>query len=79
MFLDLENLSIEELLQKQIEIRKRMMQARSMSPAVINQLENMLNQVLVQLQTTIAKEKLNSEKEKASNEGKDLDNPLNIE
>lgn len=78
MFLDLDGLSVEQLLQKQIEIRQRMMQARGMSDGVTHQLQGMLEQVSIQLQTRIALDQVNNSKEKAATEGKNYDDPLNI-
>ena len=54
MFLDLDGLNVEQLLQKQIEIRQRMMQARGMSGQVMNQLRNMLDQVSIEIQTKVS-------------------------
>jgi hypothetical protein len=71
MFLDLDNLTIEQLLQKQIEIRQRMQQARMMSGGVMNQLQGMLEQVTIQLQTRIALDQAATAKEKAIADGKD--------
>lgn len=71
MFLDLDGLSVEQLLQKQIEIRQRMMQARGMSGQVMDQLRNMLDQVSIQIQTTVALDKVKTDKEKRIAEGKD--------
>ena len=73
MFLDLDNLTIEQLLQKQIEIRQRMQQARAMSGGVMNQLQGMLEQVTIQLQTRIALDQVASAKEKAIADGKNPD------
>lgn len=73
MFLDLDNLTIEQLLQKQIEIRQRMQQARTMSGGVMNQLQGMLEQVTIQLQTRIALDQVTSAKEKAIADGKNPD------
>jgi|TARA_R110000868_G_scaffold393077_1_gene663990 hypothetical protein len=79
MFLDLDDLSVEQLLQKQIEIRQRMMQARGMSGQVMDQLHNMFDQVSIQLQTKVALDKVASDREKSESDGKNLDdNALNI-
>ena len=71
MFLDLDGLNVEQLLQKQIEIRQRMMQARGMSGQVMNQLRNMLDQVSIEIQTKAALEKVKTDREKRVAEGKD--------
>ncbi len=73
MFLDLDNLTIEQLLQKQIDIRQRMQQARTMSGSVMNQLQGMLEQVTIQLQTRIALDQIATAKEKAISDGKNPD------
>ena len=79
MFLDLDNLTVEQLLQKQIEIRQRMMAARSMSGQVMDQLHNMLDHVNIELQTRMAQERVKAEREKRIADGKDPDdNVLNI-
>jgi len=79
MFLDLDGLNVEQLLQKQIEIRQRMMQARGMSGQVMNQLRNMLDQVSIEIQTKVSLDKVKTDREKRVAEGKDLDDDvLNI-
>jgi len=79
MFLDLDGLNVEQLLQKQIEIRQRMMQARGMSGPVMNQLRNMLDQVSIEIQTKVSLDKLKTDREKRVAEGKDPDEDvLNI-
>jgi hypothetical protein len=79
MFLDLDGLNVEQLLQKQIEIRQRMMQARGMSGQVMNQLRNMLDQVSIEIQTKVSLDKVKTDREKRVAEGKDPDEDvLNI-
>lgn len=79
MFLDLEGLSVDQLIQKQIEIRERMGQARFMSQQVTDQLSNMLEQVTMQIQLQVARDKQESDREKLIAEGKDPDDDvLNI-
>lgn len=79
MFLDLDGLNVEQLLQKQIEIRQRMMQARGMSGQVMNQLRNMLDQVSIEIQTKVSLDKVKTDREKRVAEGKDPDeDALNI-
>ena len=79
MFLDLDGLNVEQLLQKQIEIRQRMMQARGMSRQVMNQLRNMLDQVSIEIQTKVSLDKVKTDREKRVAEGKDPDEDvLNI-
>jgi len=78
MFLDLDGLNVEQLLQKQIEIRQRMSQARGMSVQVMYQLQNMLEYVNVELQTRIAQEQVKSSREKLISEGKNPDSSFEI-
>jgi hypothetical protein len=79
VFLDLDGLNVEQLLQKQIEIRQRMMQARDMSGQVMNQLRNMLDQVSIEIQTKVSLDKVKTDREKRVAEGKDPDDDvLNI-
>jgi hypothetical protein len=78
MFLDLDGLNVEQLLQKQIEIRQRMSQARGMSGQVMYQLQNMLEYVNVELQTRIAQEQVKSSREKLISEGKNPDSSFEI-
>jgi len=79
VFLDLDGLNVEQLLQKQIEIRQRMMQARGMSGQVLNQLRNMLDQVSIEIQTKVSLDKVKTDREKRVAEGKDPDDDvLNI-
>jgi hypothetical protein len=79
VFLDLGGLNVEQLLQKQIEIRQRMMQARGMSGQVMDQLRNMLDQVSIEIQTKVSLDKVKTDREKRIAEGKDPDEDvLNI-
>lgn len=78
MFLDLDGLNVEQLLQKQIEIRQRMSQARGMSGQVMYQLQNMLEYVNVELQTRIAQEQVKLSREKLISEGKNPDSSFEI-
>ena len=78
MFLNLEGLNVEQLLQKQIEIRQRMSQARGMSGQVMYQLQNMLEHVNIELQTRMAQEQVKAEREKLVAEGKNPDNSFEI-
>ena len=78
MFLDLDGLNVEQLIQKQIEIRQRMSQARGMSGQVMYQLQNMLEYVNVELQTRIAQEQVKSSREKLISEGKNPDSSFEI-
>tara|TARA_B110000046_G_scaffold35876_1_gene39299 strand:+ start:9042 stop:9290 length:249 start_codon:yes stop_codon:yes gene_type:complete len=80
MFLDIENLNIEQLLEKQIELRQKLYQANSMSmfgPA--DQIQNMIEQVGIEIQARSQQDALKKEREKRVEEGKDPDDDvLNI-
>ena len=78
MFLNLEGLNVEQLLQKQIDIRQRMSQARGMSGQVMYQLQNMLEHVNIELQTRMAQEQVKAEREKLVAEGKNPDSSFEI-
>jgi hypothetical protein len=82
MFLDLSNMSLEELLQKRLEIGKRYQSAQNlgMTAGVLNQLMNMTQQVDIQIQAKQAQMKLEAEREKMIEKGKDPDSDsLDIE
>lgn len=80
MFLNIENLNIEQLLEKQIVLRQKLMQANSMSmfgPA--DQIQNMIEQVGIEIQARSQQDSLKKEREKRVQEGKDPDDDvLNI-
>ena len=81
MFLDLEDLNIEQLLEKQIELRKRMSQASSTGMVqVMGQIQNMLDQVSIEIQTKSAQQAIDKERERKVENGEDPDNDdvLNI-
>jgi len=80
MFLDTENLTIEQLLEKQIELRQKLSQANSMGmsgPA--DQIQNMIEQVSIEIRAKSQQDALKKEREKRIEEGKDPDDDvLNI-
>mgnify|MGYP001269152347 FL=1 len=80
MFLDLENLNIEQLLEKQIELRQKLSQAHSMNlvgPA--GQLQNMIEQISIEIKSKSQIDALKKEREKRIEDGKDPDDDvLNI-
>ena len=59
-FDDIEKLTVDELLAKQIELKRKMLQASSsgMSGAIIAQMQGMLDNINIELQSKIAKEAL---------------------
>lgn len=80
MFLNVENLSVDQLLEKQIEIRKKMSQAHSMGmmgPAA--QLQNMLEQLSIEISRKSQMQVVERDRERRVEEGKDPeDDILNI-
>jgi len=81
MFLDLENLNIEQLLEKQIELRKKMSQAHQTGMSqIMGQIQNMLDQVSIEIQTKSAQQAVEKERERKVENGEDPDNDdvLNI-
>lgn len=80
MFLDLENLNVDQLLEKQIELRKRFSQAQATGMVgVLNQMQNMLDQISIEIKTKSAQQAIDKERERRIEDGKDPDdNVLNI-
>ena len=80
MFLDLENLNIEQLLEKQIELRKKMSQAHQTGMSqIMGQMQNMLDQVSIEIQTKSAQQAVEKERERKVEAGEDPDDDvLNI-
>ena len=80
MFENLENLTIEQLFEKQIELRQKLNQAHStgmMGPAA--QIQNMLEFVGIEIKAKSQVQQLKKENEKRIDEGKDPeDDILNI-
>ena len=74
MFLDLENLNIEQLLEKQIELRKKMSQAHQTGMSqIMGQIQNMLDQVSIEIQTKSAQQAVEKERERKVENGEDPD------
>lgn len=80
MFLNLENLTIDQLVEKQLELRQKLVQASNMGmqgPAA--QIQNMLDQVAIEIKTKSQVQSLEKEREKKIEDGKDPDDDvLNI-
>jgi hypothetical protein len=80
MFLDIENLNMEQLLEKQIELRQKLGQANSMGmsgPA--GQIQNMIEMVSIEIKARSEQDALKRERDKRIDEGKDPDDDvLNI-
>jgi flagellar biosynthesis chaperone FliJ len=82
MFLDIENLTVEELVQKQIELRQRIASALSMgmSADVLGQLQSMMDQISIQIKVRSAYDELTSAKENSNSTDGGIDGvSLNIE
>lgn len=74
MFLNVENLSVDQLIEKQMEIRQKMSQAQNMGmmgPA--SQLQNMLDQLNIELRRKSQMQVVERDRERKVEEGKDPD------
>ena len=80
MFLDLEDLNIEQLLEKQIELRKKLSQAHQTGMlGITRQIQNMLDQVSIEIRTKSAQQAVEKERERKIEAGEDPDDDvLNI-
>lgn len=72
MFLNVENLNLEQLVEKQIELRQKMAQAASMGMVgSVNQIQNALDQINIEIRRKSAMQSVESERERKIEEGKD--------
>lgn len=74
MFLNVENLSVDQLIEKQMEIRQKISQAQNMGmmgPA--SQLQNMLDQLNIELRRKSQMQVVERDRERKVEEGKDPD------
>ena len=80
MFLNVENLNVEQLLEKQIELRQKLQQAQRMDmlgPAA--QIQNMIEQIGIEIQSKSQLQAIEKDRERKIEEGKDPDDDvLNI-
>ena len=80
MFLNVENLNVEQLLEKQIELRQKLQQAHRMNmtgPAA--QIQNMIEQIGIEIQSKSQLQAIEKDRERKIEEGKDPDDDvLNI-
>ena len=80
MFLNVENLNVEQLLEKQIELRQKLQQAHRMNmtgPAA--QIQNMIEQISIEIQSKSQIQAIEKDRERKIEEGKDPDDDvLNI-
>lgn len=80
MFLNVENLNVEQLLEKQIELRQKLQQAHQMNmsgPAA--QIQNMIEQIGIEIQSKSQLQAIEKDRERKIEDGKDPnDDVLNI-
>ena len=80
MFLNVENLNIEQLLEKQIELRQKLQQAHRMNmsgPAA--QIQNMIEQIGIEIHSKSQLQAIEKDRERKIEDGKDPDDDvLNI-
>jgi hypothetical protein len=80
MFLNVENLNVEQLLEKQIELRQKLQQAHRMNmsgPAA--QIQNMIEQIGIEIQSKSQLQAIEKDRERKIEDGKDPDDDvLNI-
>jgi len=72
---EFEKMDLNQLIEKQIEIRKKMGQAASsgMSPQIINQMQSMLENISVEIKTKAALEREQKDRELKIEKGEDPD------
>ena len=80
MFLNLQNLTIEQLIEKQIELRQKISQAHQLGMAsAVGQLQNTLDQIGIEISDKSQIQSIEKEREKKIEDGKDPDDDvLNI-
>ena len=80
MFLNVENLNVEQLLEKQIELRQKLQQAHRMNmtgPAA--QIQNMIDQIGIEIPSKSQLQSIEQDRKRKIEEGKDPDDDvLNI-
>ena len=80
MFLNVEILSVEQLIEKQIELRQKLVQASSMGmTGPVGQIQNMLEQVSIEIKAKSQLQAIEKDRERKIEDGKDPDDDvLNI-
>ena len=80
MFLNVENLNLEQLMEKQIELRQKLQQAHRMNMAgPAAQIQNMIEQIGIEVQSKSQLQALDKEREQKIEKGEDPDaDVLNI-
>ena len=77
MFTNLSGLNVEQLIEKQIELRQKLAQAHSMGmSSIAGQIQNMLEQVSIEIRTQSELQKLEADRQKNIDEGKDPDDDV---
>lgn len=82
MFVDYDGMSIDQMLERQIELKRKVAQAyqSGMSPSIIAQMQNMLDDLMVEYHSRVATDAEKAKRERALEEGRnpDEDNIMNI-
>lgn len=82
MFVDYDSMTVDQMLEKQIELKRKVAQAyqSGMSPGLIAQMQNMLDVLMVEYRTRVATDSEKAKRERAIEEGRDpdADNVMNI-
>jgi hypothetical protein len=82
MFVDYDNMSIDQMLERQIELKRKVAQAQQsgMSPSLVAQMQNMLEQLIMEYHSRVATDGEKAKRERAIEEGRDPDaeNVMNI-
>lgn len=82
MFVDYDNMSIDQMLERQIELKRKVAQAQQsgMSPSLVAQMQNMLEQLIMEYHSRVATDGEKAKRERAIEDGRDpdSDNVMNI-
>jgi hypothetical protein len=82
MFVNYDGMTVDQMLEKQIELKRKVAQAyqSGMSPGIIGQMQNMLDVLMVEYQSRIASDAEKLKRERAIEDGRDpdADNVMNI-
>jgi len=82
MFVDYDGMTVDQMLEKQIELKRKVAQAHQsgMSSGIISQMQNMLDVLMVEYHSRVASDGEKAKRERAIEEGRDpdADNVMNI-
>jgi len=82
MFVDYDNMSVDQMLERQIELKRKVAQAQQsgMSPSLVAQMQNMLEQLIMEYHSRVATDGEKAKRERAIEDGRDpdSDNVMNI-